>query len=381
MENQKLTILFLGSAESIHTLKWVKYFSEKGHKTYLVSYVPLLKDYDIGNIELYFFKKEVPIEIWPFNTLFNLPFNLSRIIKLINKIKPDIIHAHYVTSYGTISSLVGFHPLVITAWGSDILITPKKFLPSKWAVKYALSKADLITCDAGHVKEAMTKLGVKESKIRIINFGIDTQKFIPGLKDVKLKEKLGFANSRIIISLRNLEPIYDIGTLIKSAPAVLKEVPEVRFIIIGKGSQGQELKNLSKTLGIENKIQFLGQIPNDELPKYLRIADVYVSTSLSDGGIAASTAEAMACGLPVVITNVADNKEWVANGENGFLIPVKNPHLLAERIIYLLKNENSGKKFGELNRGIIKERNDYYKEMAKMGEIYRELIVNKRQIK
>ena len=102
--------------------------------------------------------------------------------------------------------------------------------------------------------------------------------------------------------------------------------------------------------------------------------DVYVSTSLSDAGIAASTAEAMACGLPVIVTDVADNKKWIDNGVNGFVVPVKDPKSLAEKIIYLLQNEDIRKKFGKINRKIIEERNNYYKEMEKMEDIYKELV-------
>ena len=378
MENQKLTICFLGSAESIHTLKWAQYFADKKHNVHLISYEPLLKGYNPGDIKLYFLKKKIPTQIWPLNTLLNLPLTLLRVKTLIKKIKPDIINAHYVTSYGTLAALLGFHPLIITAWGSDILVTPKKFPPCKWSVKYALKKADLITCDAEHMKKAMTKFGVPASKIRIINFGIDTQRFSPGPKNKELKERLGISEKKIIISLRSLYPIYDIETIIKAAPFVLKEYPKTIFIIAGEGFQENELKNLAKELNVSGSIKFVGFIPNEELPDYLRTADVYVSTSLSDAGIAASTAEAMTCGLPVVITDTGENRKWVKNGENGFLIPVKNPEILAEKIIYLLKNENIAKELGRKNRKIIEERNDYCKEMAKMEEIYYSLLKNKK---
>jgi glycosyltransferase involved in cell wall biosynthesis len=115
-------------------------------------------------------------------------------------------------------------------------------------------------------------------------------------------------------------------------------------------------------------------VSNDELPQYLRLADVYVSTSLSDAGIAASTAEAMAVGLPVVTTNTGENEKWITNETNGYLIPVKNPQILAEKIIHLLKQENSKPLFAKNNRERIEERNNYYKEMAKMENMYRELI-------
>jgi glycosyltransferase involved in cell wall biosynthesis len=121
-------------------------------------------------------------------------------------------------------------------------------------------------------------------------------------------------------------------------------------------------------------VKFIGFIQNDKLPEYLNSMDVYVSTSLSDAGIAASTAEAMACGLPVIVTDVADNRVWVEDGVNGFVIPVKDPKLLAERVIHLLKNEDIRRRFGNISRKVIEERNNYYKEMAKMEEIYKKLV-------
>jgi glycosyltransferase involved in cell wall biosynthesis len=155
---------------------------------------------------------------------------------------------------------------------------------------------------------------------------------------------------------------------------VLKEIPESKFVIAGEGLEQRRLKDLAESLDISNSVKFVGFIPNDELPEYLNTMDVYVSTSLSDAGIAASTAEAMACGLPVIVTDVADNIDWVEDGDNGFVIPVKNPKVLAEKIIYLLKNENIRKKFGKSGRKIIEERNNYYKEMEKMENIYEKLM-------
>jgi len=220
----------------------------------------------------------------------------------------------------------------------------------------------------------MIKLGADAEKIKIIYFGIDTEKFSPGPKDENLTKKLGVQNNLTVISLRNLERIYDIETLIKATSLVLKEFPKAKFIIVGKGSEEERLKNLVKSLRVEESVRFIGFIPNDDLPRYLRAADVYVSTSLSDAGIATSTAEAMACGLPVVITNTGENEKWFEDGEGGYLIPIKNPEILAQKLIYLMKNENLRKESGRINRRIIEERNNYHKEMVKMEKIYKYLI-------
>jgi glycosyltransferase involved in cell wall biosynthesis len=355
---------FLATANSIHSFKWIKYFAEKGHEIHWIS---LQKNEfgDLKNVKFYLLKQ------YPTKFL-DIIFNAISVKKLIKEIKPDILHAHYAGVNGILGALSGFHPFVLTAWGSDILVAGKNFL-TKPLIKLALRKADLITCDAEHMKEAMIKLGAKPEKIKIIYFGVDTKKFCPGPKDEELIRKLGIEDCPVVISLRNLEPIYDVETLIRAIPLVLKEIPSVKFIIAGKGFEEEKLKNLAKELKVSESVRFVGFIPNDELPKYLRTVDVYVSTSLSDAGISASTAEAMACGLPVIITKTGENEKWVKDSEGGYLIPIKNPKILAEKIVYLIKNEKLRKEFSKVNRATIEEKNNYYKEMGKMEKLYEKI--------
>ncbi len=134
------------------------------------------------------------------------------------------------------------------------------------------------------------------------------------------------------------------------------------------------LKELVESLEISSSIRFVGWIPHDELPKYLASSEVYVSTSLWDGGISIATLDAMACELVVVVTDVADNKKWIKDGENGFIVPTKDYELLAEKVINLLDNEEARKRFGEMNRKIVEEKQEYRREMKKMEKLYKKLI-------
>lgn len=365
-----MRICYLANASSVHTHRWVRYFVERGHEAHVISF----ENARIEGTTVHVLKLPVLVR----NATYPLKMaSIYRIKALIKRIEPDILHAHYVTNYGLFGALCNFNPFVITAWGSDVLIVPEARLISRikaYIAKYTLGKADLITCDAKHMKEAMVGLGVAPEKIDLIYFGVDTRKFSPGQKNERLKEKLGIHDSPTVISLRYLDPVYDTESLIRSIPLVLKEIPESKFVIAGKGSEEKKLRKLAKSLGISESVKFVGFVPNDKLPQYLTTMDVYVSTALSDAGIAASTAEAMACGLPVIITDVADNRKWVENGVNGFVVPIKDPKSLAEKIIYLLQNEDIRKQFGKINRKIIEERNNYYKEMEKMEDIYEELV-------
>ena len=181
---------------------------------------------------------------------------------------------------------------------------------------------------------------------------------------------MGIYSSKVVISLRSFEPIYDIETLIKAVPVIVKQIPDVKFVIAGEGSQKRYLMKLVQELEVSEKINFIGFIPPQALPVYLASSDVYVSTSLSDAGLAASTAEAMASGVPVVVTDSGENHLWIENGRNGFLVPVQDVKALAEKISLLLKFPSLRKELGESARRTICERNDYYKEMKKMEDIY-----------
>ncbi|NWG11549.1 glycosyltransferase [Candidatus Bathyarchaeota archaeon] len=364
-----MRICYLANASSIHTRRWVKYFVEKGHEIHIISF----ENAQIEGTVVHVLKLPLLVK----NATFPIKVaSIFRIKSILSRIKPDVLHAHYVTNYGLFGALCNFKPFVVTAWGSDILAVGTRIVSmvKAFIARYVLREADIVTCDAQHMKEAMRKLGIAPEKIDLICFGVDTRKFSPREKSETLRTKLSIHDSPTVISLRNLDPLYDVESLIKSIPFVLEEIPETKFLIAGKGSEERRLKELAESLGVSDSLKFVGFISNDELPQYLNTVDVYVSTSLSDAGIAASTAEAMACGLPVIVTDVADNRDWVEDGVNGFVVPIKNPKALAKKTIYLLENNDIRKGFGNISRKIIEERNNYYKEMENMENIYKKLM-------
>lgn len=359
-----MKICFLAGADSIHSYRWVKYFSDRGHAVHWVSFAPSR----FGSIEKVSFHEIKPS---PFKAL-NSCYGAVRLKRLLNDIQPDILHAHYIGTYGLAGAITGFHPFITTAWGSDILFAGRSRVKGPF-IKYVLRQSDLITCDAEHMRKAMLELGAAPEKIKTVYFGTDTQRFCPGEKNEALRNKLGIPHSRFILSLRSFELVYDVQSLIKAIPHVLKEVPDAIFVVVGKGSEEGRLKALAESLNVSENIRFLGSISNDDLLQCLISADVYVSTSLSDAGLSSSTAEAMACGLSVVITDSGENKLWVKDGENGFIVRVKDPVGLGEKIVCLLKNDGLRARLGMLGRKTIVEKSSYYVEMGKMEEMCKAL--------
>ena len=301
---------------------------------------------------------------------------LFQVRGLVRKIKPDILHAHYITENSYLGIASGFHPLILSAWGSDILIAPENSLIYRFLTKQALKKADRIICVSPTLKEETIKLGATPNKIEVIPMGIDTKKFKSSLRSDTLLRELGVAGSTVVISTRSLKPVYDVETLIRAIPLVLQQIPEARFIIAGEGEQRAYLENLAQTLGIAYSIRFVGWIAHHELPKYLASADVYVSTSLSDS-LGVSTLEARACGLPAVVGDLPATREWIVDGVDGFIVPLRDNQALAERITGLLEDERLRKKFGEAGRAIVIEKAEHEEQMARVERIYEELICAK----
>jgi glycosyltransferase involved in cell wall biosynthesis len=366
-----LKICFIATARAVHTQKWVRYFADRGDEVHLISPTSLGEG-NIGKAKLHILKGfSLRIKIISF--MINLLPRVNQVRNLLKKINPDILHVHYITDNGLLGVMSRFHPLVLSAWGSDILIDPKRNLLIKKLIKYILSRADLVTCDSEMLKRGILDLGVNDSKIRIIYHGVDTEQFSPLTKTDGLKSRLGVAAAPTIICIRSLSPVYNVEMFIRAIPLILKEVPEAKFIIGGAGYQKDYLIGLADSLKVSDAVRFIGWVEHDELPAYLASSDVYVSTSISDS-TSLSLQEAMACKLAPVVTDLPANREWITDGENGYIVPINDYVTLASKVVYLLTNREMREKFGNSGRKLIMEKAQYAKEMERMRELCRELI-------
>jgi glycosyltransferase involved in cell wall biosynthesis len=366
-----MRLCYIGNYSNIHTRRWTGFFAQQGHDVHVISTTPVQSS-DMPGVQIH--SLEVPRTGSYLKDLLlgllGLPQRMVMLKQLIDRIEPNVVHVHYINDAAFLSLLTGFCPIVLTAWGSDILVSPEKSWIRKQVVRYTVGQANLITCDADHMKERLIQLGADPEVVKIIFFGTDVEKYQPKRRDSPLRARLAPAGGPVVISIRSLEPVYDIESVIRTVPLVSERFPEVTFLIGGAGSMREALQNLATALGVGKNVRFLGALSQEALPAYLASSDVYVSTALSDGGIAASTAEAMASGLPVVITDVGDNAQWVQNGLNGFLVPPKDPASVAKRIIQLLESDDIPLRMGERGRQIIIDRNNLYTEMKKMEELY-----------
>jgi glycosyltransferase involved in cell wall biosynthesis len=150
-----------------------------------------------------------------------------------------------------------------------------------------------------------------------------------------------------------LEPLYDVATLVRAIPLMMERSKrELRFVILGEGSQKSQLLDLAIKLGVETHLDFKGVVSREALLELYRESDVYVSTSTSDS-TSVSLLEAMNFGLIPVVTDIPGNREWIQDGNNGFLFTASSPEALAEKILYAIDHSEAADGFREKNREII----------------------------
>jgi glycosyltransferase involved in cell wall biosynthesis len=179
-----------------------------------------------------------------------------------------------------------------------------------------------------------------------------------------------FGNRPItILSNRNLLPIYNVSLLIRAIPIVLKEEPETRFRIAGDGTERKALEREVESLNINPSVEFLGRVPHEEMPILLSQADIYVSTSLHDG-TSVSLLEAMGSGAFPVVTDIPANREWIIDGENGFLVAEDEKESLASKIIEAIRNRELLGKSRTKNRLIVEQKALWPGYISRIKNIY-----------
>jgi len=257
---------------------------------------------------------------------------------LVRNVCPDIVIGNWITRLGGLyCALLGLHPFLAIGWGSDVLIESKKYGILRVLGRFTIRAADAVIVDSEVQRKAIIDLGGSPSKIIVFPWGIDLDKFKPR-KVTSIREALGWLEDKVVLSTRKHDRVYGIECLIRAIPLISSAVKGVKFLVAGSGPLLEYHRSLARDLGIGDLVRFVGYLNNDLFPAILNSADVYVSTAFSDGA-SASLMEAMACGLPVVVTRIPGNLEWVNHGENGFLVPPGDRVMLARYLSILLGDD------------------------------------------
>ena len=257
-------------------------------------------------------------------------------IKLNIRKKFNLIHMFHIYNVGFGGFLIKKAlsiPLITTLAGWDTYDPVKKIPEAHLTfVKAAMNTSDIITAPSKHLANAGMRQGCKK-EIRVIPHGTGMHQKINSLK-IDIKQKYNISNQKVLLSVQRLSSRKGLKYLLQAIPEIITHIKDIMFIIIGKGPEEQNLKNIALKLNIRNHIVFVGFIPDEELPSYYAAADLFVLPTLYEA-FGLVYIDALCFGLPIV-TTINGGSLDIINKDNGILIPPKDPIKLGEAIIEAL---------------------------------------------
>ena len=254
---------------------------------------------------------------------------------------------------------------------------PEKHILNRVGFLYPLwtqifKKADYIQAESNFLAEFGKRHGAK-APVEVIPNGVDILRFTKDFSAkelAQLRQELNLSpKDKIIITTSRLVPKNAVDILIKAIAEIKIKFPNTKCLILGSGKDEQELKKLRKTLELEKEVIFAGEIPQLEIPKYLKISDIFVRASRSEG-MGNSFIEAMAAGLPIIGTNVGGIPDFLHERETGLFVRVDDHQDLAEKILLLLQDENLRQKLIRQGKDLAISHYSWDKIAQRLGEIF-----------
>lgn len=342
-------LLFFADASSVHTRRWVGEMAARGHECHVVTRlagdVPGARSVRViqpGRDGLGWFRA------------------LPQVRRLAREIAPDWVHGHYVTSYGLWAAACGHRPMALTAWGSDILVTPRQSQLMRALVGWTLRRADLITADSADMLGAIAEYGVRAPLHQIL-WGADTDKFRPA--DAP---PAGFD----IVSLRNWEANYNIDVVLQAFAGFLAQRPQAASTLhlLGGGPLEADLRQLARQFGIEAHVRFHGRVGDAQMVEALQRSRVSITVPASDA-TSVSLLESMACGLAIVASDLPANRQWV-DAAGGCRVPAGDVNALEAALIALHDDAAALAAMGRHNRQRIEREASRRAQMDAMSALY-----------
>ena len=270
---------------------------------------------------------------------------ILRLAYLMKKMQIDIVHTHLYRANiaGRIAAKLAGVPVIIA---NEHNIDSWKKFPQKLNDRVLAGITNKIIVVSNAVKNFyINKIGIPEDKITTIYNGVDIPKFQTHVDINKKKKEFGIKSSeKVITIIGRLHQQKGHCYFLKAAQIIVKKKPNVKFLIVGDGPLGSQLRDMSNDLKISKNVIFAG-LRND-IPQILAMSDISVLTSLREG-FSITVLESMAAGKPVIATNVGGNSEIIEHGKTGFIIQPKSPEDMALYSLNLINNQELAKRMGQ----------------------------------
>ncbi len=365
-----MKLLYLSDPSAAHTIKWINGFSEMGIEARLFGLSrPEEIQYD-PKVIIEFMNTPDKIKFQKDGSFLKTPYvrALPKLRKIIRDFQPDIIHAHYASSYGLLNALSGFHPNILSVWGSDVFEFPRKSVFHKKILQFNLEKADHLFSTSEYMKRELQKYTDKE--ITVLPFGIDTKYFEP------YEVERFFDDETVVIGMiKSMEDNYGVKYLLEAFAEITRIYPDkkLKLLLIGGGTKLEEYKNFAVSLGIGDETHFTGYISYSDIPFYHNQLDIAVYPSLRESfGVAAL--ESSACGKPVITTDIGELPNLILDNETGFIVQHKSSKAIIEKLQVLIENKDLRTRLGKAGRKYVMQNYNFKNNLSSMSIHYKNIL-------
>ncbi len=362
-----MKIIFLSDANSIHTFRWIRSLRSNGFEILLFSFFKpendLIEKYVKSNVKVVSpnLKSKIKNHREPNITKIRYLQSIFLLRNTIKGFRPDILHAHYSSSYGILGYLCGFKPFILSVWGSDITYFPYKNIINKWLTNLIIKSADVV-CSTSTSMNKIIKEEYNRFDVQVIPFGIDLNFFKP--KVINNKFTVG--------TIKSIENYNGIDCLIEAAKIVIHDYKkDIDFIIVGGGSLKSQMQQKSQDLNLKEKVRFTGKISHDNIVEYYNELSVFIAVSERES-FGVSVLEAAACEVPSITSNIGGLTEVNLHNKTGIIINPKDPKKLAKSIIKLYDEEGLREKLGKKARQRVSKLFDWNNNVFQMVKIYKQ---------
>lgn len=355
-------ICLVGPAGNVHVQRWAQALLERDLGVSLISTAPITVPLPpaLRRLPCYTLPVASPA-MPPHERLLTLLRGWGRVPGLIQSLRPDLVQLHALPTPAAVPFLRQVRPLVVSAWGSDVVQRDRRKAQLYPAL---LAHAAALTTTSRYLAEVLATYLHRSRPIEVIPFGVDAERFQPAPNQPP-ELRIG--------TLRHLEPIYGIDLLLEAIPIIYVRHPSIEVTIGGAGSQQQTLTAQITRLGLADQVRLHGRVPHVAVPAFLQALRVFAMPSRAESfGVAAL--EAQACGVPVVATRVGGLPESVAEGVSGLLVPPDDPAALAQALLTLLDDPRRAAGMGRAGRDWVRERYDWQHNVAQMLAVYERVV-------
>ena len=345
----KLRVAVVANANSIHTIRWVNWLRQRKHEVTIFS----LNEAD----DCVYFGPEPALDR---SLIFNLGRNVRKttgeLQAKIDEFKPDIVHGFFLVNNGMYASRIEGYPKVMTALGSDVLISPNESKLLSWIVKRTIKKSDSVFGPPLLINEMKKWKLSTELNSNVI--GINCSLFKP------------LEKTKTIVFARGFKEVYNPLIVSKAIKLLDSKLKDFQFILCGEGPLKSESEEILKS---SKNVEFTGHIDEDKLAEFVGKAQLVISPSLSDS-IPLTILEAVACGTPVVASNIPANQNWVDEKLPVYIFDKDDPNSLAEKILETIENRTILEDALEHGPNLIKEKYSFDNEGEKVEKKYFDLL-------